>query len=477
MPSSQVIETLKQVFPGGKFLQRGTEQFEKLNSSYLSGLESDLKPAYIFQPQTKEDVAIFLQAIKPFIASVKFAIRGAGCQPVPGCANIQDGVTLDLSLLTGIDIEDGFVRIGPGERWGTVYEKLDAEGLGVCGSRSAKGGIGGLALEGGLSFFSSREGFICDNVLNYEVVLASGEIVNANAHENTNLWTALRGGGNNLGIVTKFDLRTFKQGKIWGGTVLYFAPSFPSQIEALVNELRDPNASKETHLMISIGYSPLYGKDVLCLNQPYYTQAVENPPVLDPFTKIQPQIDAMNTMRLHSLKDAADEQAGSSQSQVRCAYMNITVKADVDTLRAGSDIYTAGLESVKTVENGLFSLTLQPYPVSLIEKSAASGGNSLGLDPADGPLVSVLLLSYWKNKSDDDAVLAFMKSTLEMIRQDAASRNQLTPYVYMNYAFSHQDPIGSYGAKNKGKLQEASKKYDPEGLFQKGFPGGFKLFT
>lgn len=51
---------------------------------------------------------------------------------------------------------------------------------------------------GGLSFFSSREGFICDNVVNYEVVLASGEIVNANAHKNTDLWGALRGGGNNF---------------------------------------------------------------------------------------------------------------------------------------------------------------------------------------------------------------------------------------------------------------------------------------
>ena len=178
-----------------------------------------------------------------------------------------------------------------------------------------------LIFLGGLSFFSSREGFICDNVLNYEVVLASGKIINANAHENTDLWTALRGGGNNLGIVTRFDLRTFKQEKLWGGTVFYFAPSFPSQVEALVNELHNPTASKETHLMISIGYSPMYGKEVLCLNQAYYTQAVENPPVLDPFTKMQPQIDAMNTMRLHSLKDAANEQAGSSQAQVRYLHL------------------------------------------------------------------------------------------------------------------------------------------------------------
>ncbi len=46
----------------------------------------------------------------------------------------------------------------------------------------------------------------------------------------------------------------------------------------------------------------------------------------------------------------------------------------------------------------------------------------------------------------------------------------------MNYAWIDQDPIVSYNAENKGRLQQVSKKYDPEGVFQKGCPGGFKLF-
>ena len=89
-------------------------------------------------------------------------------------------------------------------------------------------------------------------VVNFEVVLASGEIVNANAKENSDLWVALRGGGNNLGVVTRFDFRTFEQGNVWGGTLYYFGDSFPGQCEALANELNKPDASKETHLMISM---------------------------------------------------------------------------------------------------------------------------------------------------------------------------------------------------------------------------------
>lgn len=160
----------------------------------------------------------------------------------------------------------------------------------------------------------------------------------------------------------------------------------------------------------------------------------------------------------------------------RCAYMNTTVKPDVTTLQKASEIFSKALEVVKGIEGIVCSFTLQPYPLSLLEQTAPAGGNTLGLNPADGPLVSVLLLMYWKNKSDDEKILEIARGVLETIEKDAASRGTAVPYKYLNYAFNFQDPFGSYGTENKKKLQEASKRYDPEGLFEKGVPGGFKLF-
>lgn len=161
---------------------------------------------------------------------------------------------------------------------------------------------------------------------------------------------------------------------------------------------------------------------------------------------------------------------------LRAAYINLAVKADVATLQDISNIYTAALPPLSGVTGATLSLTFQPFPVSLLAKSDASGGNVLGLHATDGPIVSVLLLSYWERKDDDAAVISFMESTLEKMRASATKRGTIIPYVYMNYAFIGQDVIGSYGPANKAKLQAASKKYDPIGLFQKGFPGGFKLF-
>jgi hypothetical protein len=150
--------------------------------------------------------------------------------------------------------------------------------------------------------------------------------------------------------------------------------------------------------------------------------------------------------------------------------------ADASTLMAAYEIYVNALGPLKAAEGLTTSFTLQAYPKSLLNKTPPAGGNSLGLNPQDGPLMSTLILSFWKNKEDSDKIHETFKGVIESIDKDAATRGTAVPYKYTNYAAPFQDPIGSYGEENKGRLQAASKKYDPEGLFQKGVPGGWKLF-
>lgn len=63
----------------------------------------------------------------------------------------------------------------------------------------------------------NQHGWAADNVLEYEVVVASGDIVKASASENTDLFWALKGGSSNFGIVTQFTVRTFPSPGIWAG--------------------------------------------------------------------------------------------------------------------------------------------------------------------------------------------------------------------------------------------------------------------
>jgi hypothetical protein len=152
--------------------------------------------------------------------------------------------------------------------------------------------------------------------------------------------------------------------------------------------------------------------------------------------------------------------------------MTTTLKADAGILRRSLDEFYTAYEKIKDVPGLVYAATYEPYPVSLL----AAGRNSLGIDPDDGPLVLVLLYASWKEDADDERVIRETKAHLGAVVEAAKEAGKGHKYVYMNYAYPDQDPISSYGVEQKRTLQEVSKKYDPEGFFQKAFPGGFKLF-
>ena len=101
----------------------------------------------------------------------QFAVKSGGHGMFTGASNIQQGITIDLLNLNQITVSSDKtqVSVGAGNRWYDVYTKLDPMGISVIGGRVAGIGVGGLTLGGGISFFSGRYGWACDNVNNYEV--------------------------------------------------------------------------------------------------------------------------------------------------------------------------------------------------------------------------------------------------------------------------------------------------------------------
>jgi hypothetical protein len=87
--------------------------------------------------------------------------------------------------------------------------------------------------EGGISFISRRYGWALDNVVNYEVILANGSISQISQATAPDLYWALRGGGNNFGIVTHFDLATYPLTQAWGGYNFYLLSDIPSRLSSL----------------------------------------------------------------------------------------------------------------------------------------------------------------------------------------------------------------------------------------------------
>jgi FAD/FMN-containing dehydrogenase len=171
---------------------------------------SRLRPYCLILPRSPDEVSVALTALANANSGAgdwHIAVRSGG-HGTTGSSSIARGVTIDLSMMnsTRYDRDSNVARIEPGGRWRDVYGDLEREGVTVSGGRDGDVGVGGFLLGGGNSFFTGRMGFGCDSVLNYEIVLANGTIVNANRTANADLWQGLKGGGNNFGIVTRVDM-------------------------------------------------------------------------------------------------------------------------------------------------------------------------------------------------------------------------------------------------------------------------------
>jgi FAD/FMN-containing dehydrogenase len=107
------------------------------------------------------------------VTQCKFAVKSGGHAAFAGASNIADGITIDLAGLNQINVsaDQKQTSVGSGNLWYDVYRKLDPMGLAVIGGRVSAIGVGGLTLGGGISFFSNRHGWACDNVNTYQVSL------------------------------------------------------------------------------------------------------------------------------------------------------------------------------------------------------------------------------------------------------------------------------------------------------------------
>jgi len=105
------------------------------------------------------------------VTKCKFAVKSGGHGAFSGASNIDGGMTIDLKHLNQLSIshDQAEITIGTGNIWSDVYDYLDPMGLTVVGGRVSDIGVGGLTLGGGISFFSGRSGWACDNVKNYQV--------------------------------------------------------------------------------------------------------------------------------------------------------------------------------------------------------------------------------------------------------------------------------------------------------------------
>ncbi|KFY43930.1 hypothetical protein V494_01751 [Pseudogymnoascus sp. VKM F-4513 (FW-928)] len=460
----------------GQISYPGSIEYQFGESQYWSVQQASNEPTCRFTPRSAIEVSLGVLTLR--LSNCKFAVKSGGHAAFAGSSNIDNGIAIDLAKLNQVTVsaDKKQTSVGPGNVWYDVYTKLDPMGLSVIGGRVSAIGVGGLTLGGGVSFFSNRYGWACDNVNTYQVVLADGSIREVTPKSLPDLYFALRGGGNNFGIVTRFDLNTFPQGKLWGGAQTFlYTPETAAGLNNAFNWLAI-NGHEDPYAHIILAYAYVQSADMYVISSDLqYGKPVENPPMLQNFTSVPGTVVA-NSLRVASLSELTVELNNSNPGGFRQSYWTLMTGNSPTLMADILAIYQEETNSVKDAADLVFSCIFQPVGTNLAPLFARNGGNALGIDLTKGPLILLNLAVSWSSEADDTRIYAALRNIVNRSNTAAHAAGLGNAYVYQNYAAAEQDVFGSYGAKNLAKLRAVSKKYDPSGVWQKLQPGYFKIF-
>jgi FAD/FMN-containing dehydrogenase len=181
----------------------------------------DKRPALIVRAASTEDVARTIAFARR--VGQPIAVRG-GAHSAAGFSTCDDGIVLDLAQLNDVrvDVDSRRAFAGGGSTWKIFDAATQAHGLATTGGLVSSTGLGGFVLGGGVGHLVRKYGLTCDNLLSAELVTADGSIVQTSESLNSELFWALRGGGGNFGVATRFELNLHRVGPVvLGGVIIY----------------------------------------------------------------------------------------------------------------------------------------------------------------------------------------------------------------------------------------------------------------
>ena len=179
----------------------------------------DRRPAAIVRATDATDVARVITFARD--AGLELAVRCGG-HSTAGHGTTNGGILLDLSAMKGLDIDPvaKTAWADAGLTAGEYSSRAVEHGLATGFGDTASVGIGGITTGGGIGYLVRKYGLTIDNLLAAEVVTAAGELLRVDAESHPDLFWAIRGGGGNFGVVTRFQYRLQEVPKVVGGMLI-----------------------------------------------------------------------------------------------------------------------------------------------------------------------------------------------------------------------------------------------------------------
>ncbi|WP_108861489.1 FAD-binding oxidoreductase [Ruegeria sp. Alg231-54] len=203
----------------GEIILPGSDEYDTARAVWNAMI--DRRPGMIARCRNSEDVIAAVNHARAH--DLPISIRGGG-HNVAGHAVCDDGLMIDLSGMRAvtIDPDNRIASVEGGALWADVDSASQSHGLATPGGLISDTGVAGLTLSGGIGWLRAKHGLSIDNLVAAEVVTANGQMVRASDDENEDLLWALKGGGGNFGVVTRFEFALHPIGP----EVMFVAPIY-----------------------------------------------------------------------------------------------------------------------------------------------------------------------------------------------------------------------------------------------------------
>jgi FAD/FMN-containing dehydrogenase len=388
-------------------------------------------------------------------------VRGGG-HNVAGHAAGEGALMIDLSGLRAVDVDPDarVAHIAGGATWGDVDRASQVHGLATPGGLISDTGVGGLTLSGGIGWLRSAYGLVVDNLVGAEVVTADGAIVEAAPYgPHSDLLWALRGGGGNFGVVTRFDLTLHPVGPtVYFGGPVYAVDDGPGPLRFWRDFLADKHDRVGSLVEFStIPASPdfpadAWGRRVYTVATMFAGEAEEGERLLDPLrnqgTLVTDYSGRMPYTDAQKLFDTVVP-FGQHRSYWKSRYLAALDDAAIDTMVAHN--------------------AAPPSPSSLSSIWNFGGATArVAVDATPfGDRSMAWMTSFdaiWSDAADDEANIAWSRDGWELMAPWAAGDR-----IYLNFPGHGEDASlieRAFGSANHRRLREIKRRYDPANLFR-----------
>jgi FAD/FMN-containing dehydrogenase len=415
----------------------------------------DHRPAVIVRPAVADDVARALELATS--AGLEVAVRSGG-HSLAGYGTTEGGVLIDLSAMHAIHIDPAarVASVEAGTTAGQLTATTAAHGLVIPFGDSPDVGVGGITLGGGVGWLSRKLGLTIESLDGVELVAADGQLLSADAHTRPDLFWAVRGGGGNFGVVTRFRYRLHPIGTVLGDALLL--PATGEVVRGVI-DLADAAPDELTTVMLITRLPPLsmvppeaHGRLAVLITLVWCGELDAGERVVDGFRTVAPPIaDLLGPRPYPSMYELLPE-APPSVTNITYSF----VADELDDEAIGSILHW--LE-----EPGL------PSTEALAAVELRVLGGAISRLPGDATayahrqrklLCSVVAAGF--AEADGHRHRRWVRSLTDAIRH-------LAKGAYPNFLDAADEPRlhEAYPAGTYRRLAEVKRRYDPTNLFHR----------